>query len=273
MYSFNNHEDGMSKQNLTSVVNAVTPVIRKIRTLFEALTGEETPRSMGSLLLILVLLLHLKGALWLLQPVEPITLAQPLMMEVSLVSEPGQQASTAPPAPPKAVEPIQPKKQLVKKPLKKKKPVKPKQAKLPKPVTISDAMLPTPSLEESFADTSETSRDTATAANTAKSASGTQGNAEPYSEASFNANYGTNPKPKYPAIARSRGWQGKVLLRVSVSAEGLSEAVTVHRSSGHDELDESAVTAVEKWRFIPAKQGNTAVACTVIVPIIFTLNN
>ena len=110
-------------------------------------------------------------------------------------------------------------------------------------------------------------------ANTAKSASGTQGNAEPYSEASFNANYGTNPKPKYPAIARSRGWQGKVLLRVSVSAEGLSEAVTVHRSSGHDALDESAVAAVEKWQFIPAKRGNTAVACSVIVPIIFTLNN
>ncbi|MDO8825752.1 MAG: energy transducer TonB [Methylophaga sp.] len=262
----------MNKQTNRLPVAAI-PIIRKNETLFEALTGEERPRSIGSLLLILVLLLHLWGALWLLQPAEPITLAQPLMMEVSLVSAPGQQASTAPPAPPKPVEPIKPKKPPVKKPLKKKKLVKQKQAKLPKPVTVAEEILPAPSLTESFADASETSSDAATAANTAKSASGTRGNAEPYSEASFNANYGTNPKPKYPTIARSRGWQGKVFLRVRVTADGLSEAVTVHRSSGHDALDESAVAAVEKWRFIPAKRGNTAVACSVIVPIIFTLNH
>jgi protein TonB len=36
-------------------------------------------------------------------------------------------------------------------------------------------------------------------------------------------------------------------------------------------LDDSAVVAVQKWRFIPAKRGSTAVACTVIVPIVFTL--
>ena len=276
MYLFNNHEDGMSKQ-INRLQTAAIPILRGKRTLFEFLTGEENPLSIGSLLLILVLLLHLWGALWLLQPVEPITLAQPLMMEVSLVSAPGQEPSTAPPAPPKVAEPVKPpfnrKSRRLKSRSRKKTPVIPKQAKLPKPVAVSDAMLPAPSLEESFEDAAETSRNTATTAHTAKSASGTQGNAEPYSEANFNANYGTNPKPKYPAIARSRGWQGKVLLRVKVSADGLSEAVTVHRSSGHDALDESAIAAVEKWKFIPAKRGNTAVACSVIVPIIFTLNN
>jgi protein TonB len=224
-------------------------------------------------LLILVLLLHLWGALWLLQPVEPMTLAQPLMMEVSMLSAPGQQPTTAPPAPPKPVAPIKPKKPPVKKPVKKKTPVKQKQPELPKPVAVAEATLPAPSREESFEDTEETSRDTAPAANTAKSARASQSAAAPYSEASFNANYGTNPKPKYPAIARSRGWQGKVLLRVSVSAEGLSQAVAVHRSSGHEALDESAIAAVEKWKFIPAKRGDTAVASSVIVPIIFTLNN
>jgi protein TonB len=275
MYLFNNYEGGLNKQTNRLPVAAI-PIMRKKQTLFEALTGEERPRSIGSLLLILVLLLHLWGALRLLQPVEPITLAQPLMMEVSLVSAPGQQASTAPPAPPKAVEPIKPfnpKNRWSKSRSRKKSWRNRNKTKLPKPETVSDAMLPAPSLTESFADASETSSDAAKGINAAKSASGTQGNAEPYSEASFNANYGTNPKPKYPAIARSRGWQGKVLLRVRVTADGLSEAVTVHRSSGHEVLDESAVAAVEKWKFIPAKQGNTAVACTVIVPIIFTLNN
>ncbi|MDP3391176.1 MAG: energy transducer TonB, partial [Methylococcaceae bacterium] len=71
----------------------------------------------------------------------------------------------------------------------------------------------------------------------------------------------------------SRGWQGKVLLRVSVSAEGLSESVEIFRSCGHDVLDESAVAAVEKWEFVPAKRGSKAVSSSVIVPIIFTLNN
>jgi len=46
------------------------------------------------------------------------------MMEVSLVSAPGQETSTSPPAPPKVVEPVkppvQPKKPSVKKPVKKK---------------------------------------------------------------------------------------------------------------------------------------------------------
>lgn len=272
MYLFNNHEGCINKQTNRLPVVAIS-TLGKQQTCFDILTGEENPRSIASLLLILVLLLHLWGALQLLQPAEPITQAKPLMMEVSLVSAPGQQTSTAPPAPPKVVEPIKPKKRPVKKPLKKKKLAKQKQVKLPKPETVSDAMLPAPSLTESFADTSETSSDAATAANTAKSASGTQGNAAPYSEASFNANYGTNPKPKYPAIARSRGWQGKVLLRVGVSAAGLSESITVHRGSGHDALDESAIAAVKKWKFIPAKRGNTAVASSVIVPIIFTLNH
>ena len=79
MYLFNNHEGGLNKQTNRLPVAAI-PIMRKKETLFEALTGEERPRSIGSLLLILVLLLHLWGALWLLQPVEPITLAQPLMM-------------------------------------------------------------------------------------------------------------------------------------------------------------------------------------------------
>ena len=278
MHFFKNHEDGLNKQP-NGFPMAANSILSGKQTLFDILTGEENPLSIGSLLLIFVLLAHVRGALWLLQPVAPITLAQPLLMEVSLVSTPGEKpiTATATPALPKAVEPVkppvQPKKPPVKKTVKKKTPMLRKQAKLPKPVAVSDAMLPAPSLTESFEDAAETSHAAAPVVNTAKAAKQSQSHAEPYSEANFSANYGTNPKPKYPAIARSRGWQGKVLLRVKVTADGLSEAVTVHQSSGHDALDESAVAAVEKWKFIPAKRGNTAVACTVIVPIIFTLNN
>jgi protein TonB len=103
------------------------------------------------------------------------------------------------------------------------------------------------------------------------SGTGTGSDVDAYSEATFNANYATNPKPEYPEAAKSLGWEGNVLLRVRVTANGHSEQVIIHRSSGHKVLDDSAVVAVQKWRFIPAKRGTTAVACTVIVPIVFTL--
>jgi protein TonB len=131
---------------------------------------------------------------------------------------------------------------------------------------VSDAALPAPSPVESVTDNSKnTSDDTATGKSASK--------AETYSEANFKANYGINPKPTYPPLARSRGWEGKVLLRVNVSADGHADSVAIYRSSDHEVLDESAVEAVEKWLFIPAKQGDKAVSCTVIVPINFTLNN
>lgn len=273
MYLFNNHEDERCKQKLWPVVNLTTPVMRKNRTFFEALTGEERPHSIAGLSLILVLLLHLWGTLWLLQPVGPITLAKPLMMEVSLVSASGLQPAAAPQAQPKPSEPVKPApKPAAKKPVKKKMPVRHKQAELPKTEAVAKDMLPAQSPTESLEEASETRNESATS-NATKSLGKAQGKAEPYTEASFSATYGSNPKPKYPSIARSRGWQGKVLLRVKVSAYGLSEVVTVQRSSGHEILDESAIAAVEKWQFIPAKRGTAAVACSVIVPIIFTLNN
>jgi protein TonB len=97
--------------------------------------------------------------------------------------------------------------------------------------------------------------------------------AESFTEANYRANYAFNPKPEYPRIARSRGWQGKVLLRVRVSTAGTSENIAVHRSSGHEILDESAIEAVKKWKFVPARRGDTPVASSVVVPILFSLND
>jgi protein TonB len=278
MYLFNNHEQGLVGQNLPPLGGAAPFVRRKKRTLLEVLTGEEQPGSIGSLLLILVLLLHIRAGQWLLQPQEPVTLAQPLMMEVSLVSIPGQQASTASPKP---VEPPKPKKTPVKKPLKKKTPVKHKPAQPPKTEAIAEEIPLTPSPAESTAEsTAESStaelstlKDSSPASGASASTSKTQSNAEPYTAASVNANYGFNPPPKYPAIAKRRGWQGTVRLRVSVSAEGYSEAVAIYSRSGYEELDESAVEAVRKWRFIAAKRGDTAIASSVIVPIVFKLDH
>jgi protein TonB len=93
-----------------------------------------------------------------------------------------------------------------------------------------------------------------------------------YMPADSNAAYLNNPKPEYPMTARQRHWQGTVLLRVYVGADGRAQQVVIARSSGHDSLDESALDAVREWRFVPAKRGDTPEPCWVTVPITFELN-
>ena len=72
--------------------------------------------------------------------------------------------------------------------------------------------------------------------------------------------------------ARQRSWQGTVLLRVYVGADGKALQVNIQRSSGHDTLDESALDAVKQWRFVPAKRGDIAEASWATVPIVFELD-
>jgi protein TonB len=247
MFLFNNSQDSHNKKLLSSLGGSESAA--KKFSFYELLIGEEDPNAMTGLLMVLVALLHVWGVMWMLKPVETMTLAEPMMMEVSMLNAPSQKPIVAP-------KPPEPKKILPKKVEKKKEPV------LPKPLPMAENAIPTPSAQpqpQSVVDSRPTENKAPVP--------------ETYTEANFKANYGTNPKPTYPPLAVSRGWEGKVLLRVNVSAEGLSESVVVHQSSGHDSLDDAAIEAVEKWKFIPAKKGDKAVSCTVIVPINFTLNN
>lgn len=88
----------------------------------------------------------------------------------------------------------------------------------------------------------------------------------------FDAAYLNNPAPTYPAMARRMGQEGRVLLRVHVTAEGTAGDVRLHTSSGSSLLDEAAIAAVRKWRFVPARQGGETVAAWVQVPVAFKLN-
>jgi TonB family protein len=78
-------------------------------------------------------------------------------------------------------------------------------------------------------------------------------------------------RPLYPRMAREQGWQGKVVLRAHITAEGIVKHATVQESSGFPILDDSAVRAVKAWSFEPAKNGEFAVASTVDLPIRFDL--
>ena len=78
-------------------------------------------------------------------------------------------------------------------------------------------------------------------------------------------------RPLYPRMAREQGWQGKLVLRTHITAEGRVKNVAVQESSGFSLLDDSAVQSVKGWSFEPAKNGEFAVASIVDLPIRFDL--
>lgn len=79
-----------------------------------------------------------------------------------------------------------------------------------------------------------------------------------------------NPPPRYPPLARERGYEGRVLLRLTVNPAGQVETVSVAHSSGHEMLDEEARRTVARWRFRPPAAERLAVAQ---VPIVFRLHD
>jgi protein TonB len=91
--------------------------------------------------------------------------------------------------------------------------------------------------------------------------------------ARFDAAYLNNPHPEYPPISRRLGEEGKVLLKVRVTPDGRVAAVDVEKSSNFARLDDAALRSVTRWRFVPAKRGDEAIEATVIVPIVFRLDN
>ncbi|MBM5571314.1 MULTISPECIES: energy transducer TonB [Deefgea] len=111
----------------------------------------------------------------------------------------------------------------------------------------------------------------------ATSGGGAQGQSTERNEAptepSFHANYLNNPKPRYPLQSRELGEKGVVYLRVAVNPQGLVDQVELHKSSGFPRLDQEAQNTVQRWRFVPAKRGEVAVAGTVIVPVVFSIKS
>ena len=88
---------------------------------------------------------------------------------------------------------------------------------------------------------------------------------------SSSAGYLNNPKPTYPAISRRLGEQGKVVLRVFIDAEGSPQQIEIRQSSGYERLDQQALDAVRRWRFVPGKRNGVPEAMWNIVPINFVL--
>ena len=85
--------------------------------------------------------------------------------------------------------------------------------------------------------------------------------------------YMSNPPPEYPAIARGRGYEGRVLLSATISIEGNVAGLKVKESSGHPVLDRAAMKAVKAWEFEPARRMGSPVPMSVDVPVRFVLKH
>ena len=76
--------------------------------------------------------------------------------------------------------------------------------------------------------------------------------------------------PDYPDRSRARGEEGLVVVTALVDTTGTVERTVVVTSD--PSFDESAVQAVEQWRFKPARVNGRPVAVWVAVPIKFSMH-
>lgn len=83
------------------------------------------------------------------------------------------------------------------------------------------------------------------------------------------AEYLAGEKPPYPIRADRNGWEGTVLLTLSINTKGEVEKVGIAKSSGYALLDQQARASVRTWRFNPARRNGIAVNETVQLPVIF----
>jgi protein TonB len=78
-----------------------------------------------------------------------------------------------------------------------------------------------------------------------------------------------NVKPEYPQTARADGRTGTVVLKVIIRADGSVAEVQVMR--GEEPFVSSAVAAVKKWKYAPARFKGQAITIYKIIQIPFKL--
>lgn len=100
----------------------------------------------------------------------------------------------------------------------------------------------------------------------------TSSNEQKVTPAQYRAAYLQNPKPEMPYLSKMKGESGRVGLRVKVGIHGEPLAVRIEQSSGFARLDAAAYqTVLEKWRFVPARVGDTPIEGEVAFGIPFIL--
>lgn len=77
---------------------------------------------------------------------------------------------------------------------------------------------------------------------------------------------------RYPSFAKSRKWEGKVVIEADISESGEIVRVQVAESSGHTVLDDEAIAVVRKSSPVPLRYELGQSFITIRVPIVYKLN-
>lgn len=94
----------------------------------------------------------------------------------------------------------------------------------------------------------------------------------PITPPQMDANPLNNPAPAYPSLSRRLGEQGIVLLEILILTDGSVGDIRIKESSGHKRLDDTATKAVKRWRYMPARRGDTPIEYWYLQPVEFSLN-
>lgn len=84
-------------------------------------------------------------------------------------------------------------------------------------------------------------------------------------------NFASCAKPMYPAEAIKAKREGTVEFSFDVGADGSLLGSKVDKSSGHADLDETALAALNKCKFNPASQDGKPIAESAKVKYVWTL--
>ncbi|MFC3713005.1 energy transducer TonB [Sphingoaurantiacus capsulatus] len=77
--------------------------------------------------------------------------------------------------------------------------------------------------------------------------------------------------PRYPLESRRRREQGTVMLSLLLGEDGRVAEIEIARTSGHRRLDEVALAAVRRWRWLPTVRNGRPVQVRGVVEIPFIL--
>lgn len=85
--------------------------------------------------------------------------------------------------------------------------------------------------------------------------------------------YYRNPPPYYPPAARRFKEEGTVLIHTEVDTKGKVTSVSLVKSCGFADLDDSAVDTVKGWQFKPAQIAGIPISTSVNIPVRFCLKD
>jgi protein TonB len=84
----------------------------------------------------------------------------------------------------------------------------------------------------------------------------------------------THTTPPYPPIARRIGAEGKVTLRLTVTAQGRVSQADIMTTSGRDDLDQTAQQWIlAHWVYKPALANGVPVSSKALATVTFSLTN